>query len=397
MKYLRLSTLLLMSLFIISASAQDLIVKKDGSVIKAKVAKVGTAEVEYKKWSNQDGPQYSIAISDILAINYQNGEKESFENVSAKESDMSSSSGVNTNTPKEIQPIVADDNKQLICLYNNQIVKPVSPKYKDKFARRMFTIWGITDNSVLSDSHITVYFSKVYSDIVPTKTTGYALFVQNKSDETVYIDLANSFKISDKGISEPYYTNKTYTVNKSSGSGGSLNIGAVANTLGVGGSIGTLANGVNVGGGTSSGTTVTETEERYLIIPPHSKARLPLKKVANKKAITEIPERFETAVIPSNMNLKLHEYKEICTQENSTSIHRRIITYSTSPDFLSYKKLNIGIYLKGGLGDYWSSLTYLYASPESIEATNWDYFLIGSEVAIPSAFNKNNRKKMSII
>lgn len=57
--------------------------KKDGSVIQAKVTKIGTSEVEYKKWSNQDGPQYSIAVVDILAINYQNGEKDMFENVSA--------------------------------------------------------------------------------------------------------------------------------------------------------------------------------------------------------------------------------------------------------------------------------------------------------------------------
>ena len=48
------------------ASAQDLIVKKDGTVIQAKVTKIGTSEVEYKKWSNQDGPQYSIAIADVL-------------------------------------------------------------------------------------------------------------------------------------------------------------------------------------------------------------------------------------------------------------------------------------------------------------------------------------------
>ena len=63
--------------------AQDLIVKKDGSVIQAKVTKVGTSEVEYKKWSNQDGPQYSMEIADILAINYKNGDKETFDNVSA--------------------------------------------------------------------------------------------------------------------------------------------------------------------------------------------------------------------------------------------------------------------------------------------------------------------------
>lgn len=363
------------------ASAQDLIVKKDGTVIQSKVTKVGTTEVEYKKWSNQDGPQYSIAVADILAINYQNGEKETFENVGAD----GASSEVSINTPKEEKPIIASDNEELINLYNNQVVQPEKPRFKDKLARRMFAVWGITDNSILSDSHISVCFSKIYSyDVV----VGYAILVQNKSDETVYIDLANSFKISDKGISTPYYSNKTYTVNKSSGAGGSINVGAVANAIGVGGTVGTLASGLNVGGGTSSGATVTETEERILTIPPHSSAKLPLAKVVNKKEISEEPEHFWPSVVPNNMNIKLHEYKEICTQNNSTSIHRRIITYSTNPNFTTYKRLNIGIYLKGGLGDYYSSLTYLNTNPQSLKSTNWDYLLIGPNVGIKPADNE---------
>ena len=363
------------------ASAQDLIVKKDGSVIQAKVTKIGTSEVEYKKWSNQDGPQYSIAVADILAINYQNGEKETFENVGVG----GTSSEVSINAPKEEKPIIASDNEKLINLYNNQVVQPEKPRFKDKLARRMFAVWGITDNSILSDSHISVCFSKIYSyDVV----VGYAILVQNKSDETVYIDLANSFKISDKGISTPYYSNKTYTVNKSSGSGGSINVGAVANAIGVGGTVGTLASGLNVGGGTSSGATVTETEERILTIPPHSSAKLPLAKVVNKKEISEEPEHFWPSVVPNNMNIKLHEYKEICTQNNSTSIHRRIITYSTNPNFTTYKRLNIGIYLKGGLGDYYSSLTYLDINPQCLKSTNWDYLLIGPKVGIKPADNE---------
>ena len=363
------------------ASAQDLIVKKDGTVIQSKVTKVGTTEVEYKKWSNQDGPQYSIAVADILAINYQNGEKETFENVGAD----GASSEVSINTPKEEKPTIASDNEKLINLYNNQVVQPEKPRFKDKLARRMFAVWGITDNSILSDSHISVCFSKIYSyDVV----VGYAILVQNKSDETVYIDLANSFKISDKGISTPYYSNKTYTVNKSSGAGGSINVGAVANAIGVGGTVGTLASGLNVGGGTSSGATVTETEERILTIPPHSSAKLPLAKVVNKKEISEEPEHFWPSVVPNNMNIKLHEYKEICTQNNSTSIHRRIITYSTNPNFTTYKRLNIGIYLKGGLGDYYSSLTYLNTNPQSLKSTNWDYLLIGPNVGIKPADNE---------
>ena len=63
----------------ISLYAQDVIVKKDGTTIMAKVLSVGTTTVEYKKWSNQDGPTYTIEKSELLSINYANGEKDVFE------------------------------------------------------------------------------------------------------------------------------------------------------------------------------------------------------------------------------------------------------------------------------------------------------------------------------
>ena len=47
------------------ASAQDVIVKKDGSTILSKVLKVGETEVEYKKFKNQQGPTYTISVSNI--------------------------------------------------------------------------------------------------------------------------------------------------------------------------------------------------------------------------------------------------------------------------------------------------------------------------------------------
>lgn len=62
----------------ISIYAQDVIVKKDGTTIMAKVLTVGTTTVEYKKWSNQDGPTYVIEKTELLSINYANGEKEVF-------------------------------------------------------------------------------------------------------------------------------------------------------------------------------------------------------------------------------------------------------------------------------------------------------------------------------
>lgn len=57
-------------------SAQDVITLKNGDEIQAKVTKVGDNEIEYKKWSNQNGPTYSKPISEIFMIKYENGEKE---------------------------------------------------------------------------------------------------------------------------------------------------------------------------------------------------------------------------------------------------------------------------------------------------------------------------------
>ena len=73
--------LLLLFLLLCSASvmrAQDVIVKKDGSTILSKVLEVGENEVKYKRFDNLNGPTYTISKSELQAINYQNGAKDTF-------------------------------------------------------------------------------------------------------------------------------------------------------------------------------------------------------------------------------------------------------------------------------------------------------------------------------
>lgn len=60
------------------ASAQDVIVKKDGTKIESKVMEVGESEVKYKKYSNQNGPLYTISTRDLQCINYEDGSKDTF-------------------------------------------------------------------------------------------------------------------------------------------------------------------------------------------------------------------------------------------------------------------------------------------------------------------------------
>ena len=72
--------LLILFSFVCSNSlAQDVIVKKDGSTILSKVLEVNTSEIKYKKYSNLDGPTYTILKTELLSINYKNGEKDMFD------------------------------------------------------------------------------------------------------------------------------------------------------------------------------------------------------------------------------------------------------------------------------------------------------------------------------
>lgn len=64
-------------------SAQDIIIKKNAEEIKAKILEIGESNVTYKKFSNPNGPSYTIPKSHIFMIKYQNGEKETFNDMSS--------------------------------------------------------------------------------------------------------------------------------------------------------------------------------------------------------------------------------------------------------------------------------------------------------------------------
>ena len=55
--------LTMLSLAALNVAAQDVVVKKDGSTILAKVLEVNQDNIRYKKYSNRKGPTYTIRIS----------------------------------------------------------------------------------------------------------------------------------------------------------------------------------------------------------------------------------------------------------------------------------------------------------------------------------------------
>ena len=79
MKKIILTTLTIIFTLTLGFS-QDLITKKSGDDIQAKVLEISANEIRYKKFDNLDGPIFIISKKDVLMIRYENGTKDIFNN-----------------------------------------------------------------------------------------------------------------------------------------------------------------------------------------------------------------------------------------------------------------------------------------------------------------------------
>lgn len=100
--------------------AQDVIVMKDGSTILAKVLKITKTEVTYKKYNNLQGPEYTMSISDIVSINYENGTKEDFNPV-VSQTEVQSSTDIFTTDVKT-------SDLELLKAYNQSIYSEIKKR-----------------------------------------------------------------------------------------------------------------------------------------------------------------------------------------------------------------------------------------------------------------------------
>lgn len=279
-----------------SAAAQDVIVKKDGTTILAKVIAVGDDVVEYKKHSNLNGPTYKVNVDKLLSVNYENGEKDTFESVAANPA----AGGSDMVSFGKSSADVVEKNRQLIAAYNS-VTPKWTAKQKDNDAKHLLNVVRLAENSVLENDDVKleitlgdVAYDKllaeklVFVDYSSGKNAklqyavdmyqNYALGVkvQNKTNHTIYIDLGNTFQTR-SGEAQAYYVPSSTVTSNGSTAGGSVNLGSIAGAVGIGGALGTLAGGVNVGGANSTTVSKVEYAQRVLAIPPMSSKMLDLK------------------------------------------------------------------------------------------------------------------------
>lgn len=351
-------SLLLLSFCVSTALAQDVIVKHDGSTILSKVIEIGTTEVKYKKFSNQNGPTYSILKADILSINYENGEKDTFTDAQQPVKEETS------DKPQITVATPAADNAEIIARYNRIYEHGEDIKDKAKPVKDGYCIMGVKENSVLSTNDIVIEFRQepwssahdLNGHLLYDVEEVFFVQVHNKTDHVVYVDLGSTFRVMKDGSSKVYFDNSQTTISKSSGSGMGVNLGAIAGVMGVGGTLGTLANGVSVGGGSSTTVSKVYAQQRVMAIPPHG--RIPLEKYKLERIKTwrfEIMsdgEELECVFNKEDTPIIMQGEKYFYNEENSPYHADYIITYSKDANFSNTYAAKASIYAREFIGGY---------------------------------------------
>lgn len=335
---------LLLSHISSSVFAQDIITFADGKTVEAKVLEITQEEIKYKKYRYQEGPMYSVSKVAVKQIKYAYGETEEFTDVyiaSSRTTDNVADSG-EADTPRLIELGPDEDNAKIIRKYGTGFLLP-ERGVRFKPAKYVTAKIAISESSVISNG-------EVEADFEPWVSGGRSdLVLKNKTNRIIYVDLANSFAIDEFETRCYYDPSKVVSVNSGSSSGGSLNLGAVARALGIGGLVGTLASGVTLGGGKSGGTTTTFSSQRFLTIPPSGSGYISKWETYNDK-IVKNGEDFNSMfkkILRGGINRNAaHVYSEA----NSPCKRDYHITYSTDPEFRTYSVLKFTIYFNQVVG-----------------------------------------------
>lgn len=376
-------TIVVFAMGMSAAIAQDKIITKSGDMIEGYRLDIGNTFIYYTKADNDDAALQKITKADVLMIKKQDNTVINLYEETAPPASAAANANKNTEetgviqvTPESLSPEGKAANDALIANFN----KPVSiilekESKRGKQPSSLFlndathAVLGIKKNSVVANEDIEV--SVECGQMLKSSKSNPAVFntdeilmnpamkfsVKNKTNKTIYLDLGNSFYAS-MGQVQCYYVPSSTTTSTSSSSGAGINLGAIAGAAGIGGVAGTLANGVNVGGGSTNGTTSTTYSQRVIAVPPMMAVGLEPKYIFGneKKTLADgckyaqfsrynyyIEMNFASDSPDGRLLIGDH-YKY---QENTSPLQWSfILAYSTTEDCSQEKSLTSYFYLK---------------------------------------------------
>lgn len=171
---------------VLNCVAQDVIIKNNGLTVVCRVVEVNNSEVVYKKWSDLNGSNYIMNLSDVTSINYENGRRQEISNA-----------GIN-----EFAPF--NQNTGMQTLNDNVLLNmDIASHQYNKKAKKLRTI-GWVGGSVLlvgavgffaleplSDSDYNYITSIALSGASIAWTTGFLIYANKVQNKAKHIVMAN--------------------------------------------------------------------------------------------------------------------------------------------------------------------------------------------------------------
>ncbi|MDR0988905.1 MAG: hypothetical protein LBM06_05535 [Prevotellaceae bacterium] len=364
------------------AQAQDKLITKDGEVIQAYRIDIGGNAIYYRLEDSDQAAIQTIEKASVLLIKKQDGTSVNLYETAANGAATPTPAAAPTQTtPASAPAVLSEEAKQanaaIIQSYKEGEVTYVNEEKRGKNAGFVFCCLLPNNSSIFVTDDIEVicksgYYSSEslkkepifyeYGFYENREASGYTIMeyfnpaysvsIKNKTNKIIYLDLGNTF-FTRNGQSTAYYTPTSTTTSSSSSSGASVNLGAVANTIGIGGVAGTLANGVNVGGGKTSATSTITYSQRVVAIPPMSTINLEPQMWFTKESSTAIngvgyygpsPDGKDFLYFGFNPALRRGDHL-VYTESTAPLQFSSFITYSYSEDCAVSKTLSQSFFL----------------------------------------------------
>lgn len=346
-----------------AASAQDKIITMDGDVIPAYRIDVGGSSIYYSIEDSDDSPVKKIDKDKVVMIKKQDGTVQKlFEQgatSAATPAAAPAATGKTKVTVESLSPAAREANERYLAMINQEITPYIEKDDgKRKEAKDVYMIFGLKDNSVAVNEDISVtaelgYLYKTGKTWDFYKVTYYGrdnavkFTVKNNTDNTIYLDLGNTFYTM-LGTPACYYVPSS-TINTSvSSTGSAVNIGA----------------GISLGGASTNSSTSVAYSQRVVAIPPMATRELEPMFMFNLDGSylggptdSKVPGLFMNAYFSSYgsrewvMNLdkdqKLQETQKFSyTAETSPITFSFMVSYSMTEDCAVSKSLTLNYFLK---------------------------------------------------
>ena len=362
--------------------AQETMITVAGDILTVYDVEIGSNSVYYKL-KPTDISSLKLKKEDVIMIKYRDGHIDRI--------DTENKPTKNDETP-QLKTSLFDgkpspNNESLISAFNESDVIYKGDDIKKK-AKTLICMFGLKEGSILETSELKANIkmkqqllrTEIPHDIIKEsavcelnqfpfdydkKFYCMEISLTNKTNHTIYVDLANSYLVIN-GFATPYYIPSSKSTSSSTTSGGAFNLGGIAGALGVGGAIGAIAGGVTLGGASTVGTSSTTYSQRIISIPPLSSLSLEPKSIGQGNTFTEtyheimkayVPYLLENGLVTENKDSYILSFKdmkrgEFVTIPNLPNINplSAFITYSSDENMTDTHSMRMDFYLRKVLG-----------------------------------------------